>query len=347
MQPSHFPLTNFAEQTKTSGLCSTVARNLDPRYGGISASLPNLCRQTSLLGWPGQVIVSNDASLSTPCFTKDIDILPIAFSPFSAAKGFLGNRRLRSSLAACDVVHIHGIWNLHCAASGSLARQLGKPYIVSVHGMLENWALRQKRLKKKFYSSIIERANLNGASCLRALTQSEALDYRRFGLKQPVVVIPNGVVPPTSANHCHFLEKFPELQSRQVVLFLGRIHHKKGLDPLLKAWSRVSRDFPNAVLVLAGPDFENTQKSLEILADELGIRQTVVFTGMLGEEMKWGALAAADFFILPSYSEGFSVAILEALALSLPVIISPQCNFPDVAEANCGVIANPDVAAIE
>jgi glycosyltransferase involved in cell wall biosynthesis len=130
-------------------------------------------------------------------------------------------------------------------------------------------------------------------------------------------------------------------------LFLGRIHYKKGLDILCRSWPAISRRYHDAHLVLAGPDFENTRASMESLVDELGIRKSVTFTGMLKGSMKWSALAAARLFVLPSYSEGFSVSVLEALGMGLPVVVSQECHFTEVTTRGCGWVIRPVVNELE
>jgi len=250
-------------------------------------------------------------------------------------------RRINPLVRDSHVVHIHGIWREHCAAAGMLAAARGKPFVVSAHGMLERYALHRKRWKKLFYSTVFERLNLKRAGCLRALTTAEAEDYRRFGLSCPVAVIPNGVEVPARLDSQLFLDHYPQLRGRRLVLFLSRIHYKKGLDILCRAWAKVRTSFDDAHLVLAGPDFENTQQSVRQLVSDLQLSQCVTFTGMLTGEFKWSALAAAELFVLPSYSEGFSMATLEAMAAGLPVIITDRCYFPEVSVNQCGWIIEP------
>lgn len=116
---------------------------------------------------------------------------------------------------------------------------------------------------------------------------------------------------------------------------------------LVRAWARSSSSFDDAHLVLAGPDFDGTRTTLEGLVDELGIRHQVTFTGMLAGPMKWSALAMASVFVLPSFSEGFSVAVLEAMGMGLPVIVTEGCNIPEVAESRCGWVIRPEQSAVE
>jgi glycosyltransferase involved in cell wall biosynthesis len=212
--------------------------------------------------------------------------------------------------------------------------------------MLDAWALRNKRWKKIAYG-FFERANLRRAACLHALTEAEALDYRTFGLRNPVAIIPNGVNAPPLLDAQAFLSAHPECRDRQVLLYLGRIHYKKGVHLLARTWASLAPRFPDAHLVYAGPDSENTLSGLRQLVDELGVARRVTFTGMLDAPAKWSALAAAHAFVLPSYSEGFSVATLEALAAARPVIVTDACRFPEIAARQCGWVVSPSRGELE
>jgi glycosyltransferase involved in cell wall biosynthesis len=202
--------------------------------------------------------------------------------------------------------------------------------------MLDPWALRQKKWKKSLYSQVFERRNLTLAACLRAMTVNEAEQYRRFGLSNPIAIIPNGVDIPANVTSGLFLERYPALRGKTIVLFLGRIHPKKGLLPLCLAWSAVQRQFADAHLVIAGPDCEDTVTALHRIIEEQGIQQSVTFAGLLTGLVKWSAYAAATIFTLPSYSEGFSVSVLEALGSGVPVLITEACYFPEVKTVNAG-----------
>jgi glycosyltransferase involved in cell wall biosynthesis len=212
--------------------------------------------------------------------------------------------------------------------------------------MLDRWALQQKSWRKAPYLALCERHNLASAACLRALTQNEVQDYRRAGIKGSVAIVPNGVTIPANTSSALLLEKFPDLRSRHIVLYLGRLHRKKGIDLLCRAWSRVSAQFPDAVLLVAGPDSEGTLAHLQSMVADAGIAPRVVFAGMLSGPLKWSALAAAEVFVLPSHSEGFSVSVVEAMGMGVPVIITRQCWFPEVAEKSCGWVIEPEVGQI-
>jgi glycosyltransferase involved in cell wall biosynthesis len=334
----------FAADETTSNAAVSSRRwlhavsHLDPKYGGVSAVVPQL--GASLARAEGLTIdiasfSARDESYSLGAFPE----LSGTHWPASRASWILETQlrtRFSGQLMQADGLHVHGLWETHTSVATHIARSLRKPYILSAHGMLEPWALANKGLKKRLYSAFIERNNIENATCLHALTLAEADDYRRFGSRRPIAVIPNGVMLPATVDSSLFLDAFPTLRKKRVVLFLGRMHVKKGIDLLVKAWADVARRFPDAVLVLAGPDCENTRATIESMVEQYGLSDHVVFTGMLAREMKWSALASAHSFVLPSYSEGLSVAVLEAMEMGLPVIVSDRCHLPEVEQYGTG-----------
>ncbi len=326
-----------------------VLWGLDPKRGGITAAVPALSAAISNNGRIQAKVIAfvpgAPRHRTRRTATSEMITLP------AGRIRWLGDFRLKAELeetiAEASVIHIHGLWQEHTITASAVARKLHVPYIVSAHGMLDARALRAKRWKKEIYAAVFERGNLAGAAALRALTRAEVDDYRRFGLKAPIAVVPNGIAFPESADPQQFLIKFPELANRQLILYLGRLHPKKGPDLLIRAWSRIATRFPDAHLVVAGPDEGNTQASLAQLARHLGNADRITFTGMLQGEVKWGAFAAAEVFVLPSHSEGFSVAVLEAMTCTRPVIITRPCNFPEVEEHRAGLIVKPNESEIE
>ena len=149
------------------------------------------------------------------------------------------------------------------------------------------------------------------------------------------------------ANLASSLRISRRLVGKDIILFLGRLHFKKGLDLLVKAWAAIARDYPTATLVFAGPDSENSVSAIRQLIDDQGLSHQVVFTGMLAGNLKWSAFAAATAFVLPSYSEGLSVAVLEALCMGVPVIISENCHLPEVATQGAGWVVPAEVHALQ
>lgn len=337
------------EVMATQARFANVGAHLDPQYGGISTTLPRFCKavaavsrqQISLIGF----CHPEEQPATMPGANIAVSRLPLARMRWSWDSQL--RSQLRDLITATDGVHIHGLWQEHCTRSAAVAQAMNRPYIISAHGMLERWALQNKRWKKELYSSLIQRPILRRARALHALTQTEAEDYRRYGVDTPVFVIPNAVETPRQADPSLIRQLYPELKDKSLVLFLGRIHYKKGLELLCRAWAGICRRFDDVHLVLAGPDFEGTLPRIANLAGELGISSRMTFTGMLRGEQKWSAIAAAGLFVLPSYSEGFSIAVLEALGMAKPVIVTRQCNFPEIASRGCGWVIDPDASQLE
>jgi poly(glycerol-phosphate) alpha-glucosyltransferase len=258
-------------------------------------------------------------------------------------------RHLRSQAGAVDVVHAHGLWAHPSREARRFADRARVPRMVSVHGMLEPWCLDRSRWKKRVVSWLYERRNLTSAACLHALCRAEANSVRAVGLTNPIAVIPNGVdlaiyeSPPDGRD---VRRRWPSLPDKRLVLFLGRIHPKKGLLHLAEAWSRLGSRSSGWHLVIAGPDVNGHRAEIEQDIARRRIPDQVTFTGPVQGDRKLALLAAADLFVLPSFSEGFSVAVLEALACRLPVLISPQCNFEEVVAAGAGIQAEPDADAV-
>ena len=256
--------------------------------------------------------------------------------------------RLDSTIRRYDVVHVHGVWDPILLAAAAVARQRGVPYVVTPHGMLDPWCLQQRRFKKWLAMKIAYGRMLNHATFLHALNDDEAKLVRPLNLQSPAIVVPNGVnmdevepLPPLG----QFRQRNPQLDSRPFFLFLGRIHYKKGLDLLADAYAMaVQRNLP-ADLVVAGPDDGALPDFQQRIANwQLNNRVHVV--GPIYGPQKFEALRDATAFVLPSRQEGFSMAITEALAARVPVIITENCHFPQVAQVNAGLVIQLDIVEL-
>jgi len=209
--------------------------------------------------------------------------------------------------------------------------------------MAEPWAMRQKALKKKVYTALVEGKNLRRASCLHALTRPEIGHLRALAPRTPVCLVPNGVdlrpfddLPPRAILE----EEFPELEGKTVLLFFGRVHAKKGLDLLAKALGAIRHDHPDVHLLLAGTD-DGALAPFLAAAEAEGVADRVTVVGHVSGERARQVWAAADAFVLPSYSEGFSMAILEALACRLPCLVTTACHFPELAWEEGAIVVDP------
>lgn len=256
--------------------------------------------------------------------------------------------QLYSSLAkqvpTLDILHLHQVWDYPLFAAARLAKKENKPYLVTPHGIFSQPWRYSNSFHKRVYLKFIAKRLIQDASCIHAITPSEVAGLKKLGFTNPIAVIPNGISPSDFGNLPHpknANENWPVLKDRLVVLFLGRLSKEKGLDLLLKSWKKVVREFPQALLMLAGPDFNNFRTDLELIIQKEQIGSYVFFSGMLKKQDKLTALSRADIYIQPSYSEGFSVAILEALACGKPCIITTGCNFPKLERIQAGKIIEP------
>jgi glycosyltransferase involved in cell wall biosynthesis len=249
-----------------------------------------------------------------------------------------------------SIISQHGLWLYQGKVARETSRKLDVPVIVHPHGMLEPWALRRSGWKKRMVGFLWERENLKRAACLRVTAQSELESVRRFGLKNPVALIPNGVdvddftsLPdPATAD-----ELFPALKGRRMLLFLSRLHPKKGLPMLLGAWSKLGAERKDWVLAIAGVDVGGHAGQLRQMIDELGLSSSVSFLGPLFGQDKLAAYARAEVFVLPSHSENFGVAIAEALAAGVPVITTKGTPWQGLEEYGCGWWVEPDEQSLE
>jgi glycosyltransferase involved in cell wall biosynthesis len=323
-----------------------IYRGVDSRFGGTSVAIPALASATHATGRirSGLVVfrAQDDAGRLEGIDLPHELIQEISWNSHSPSAVVCAYKTLRQIVQRQNLVHFHGVWQFHTGVGSHLARQMRIPYLISAHGMFERWALNNKRWKKAAYARLIERRNLDAAACLRALTRAEAEDYRACGFRGPIAIVPNGVTLPTRISPNAFFQKWPGLKAKRIVLFLSRLHYKKGLDILCQAWRSLAGSMDDIHLVLAGPDSENTASGIEDFVQRESLTNSVTLAGMLDSQMKWSALSASTVFVLPSYSEGFSMAVLEALGAGRPVIITRQCNFPDLRNKEFAFVVEPD-----
>jgi glycosyltransferase involved in cell wall biosynthesis len=214
--------------------------------------------------------------------------------------------------------------------------------------MLEPWALRRSRWKKEMARLLFENSNFRQARLWRALTSEEADQIRQVQPAARICVVPNGLWTGQFAENAPSatpLAQHPELAKKKWLLFLSRVHAKKGVDVLIKAWAEISSRFPEWHLVVAGPD-DGYLSNAVALAAELGVSDSVCFPGLLRGATKRAVLQRSGAFVLPSYSEGFSMAVLEALASGLPCVITPNCHFPEVETCGGGLVVEPQQASL-
>ena len=221
------------------------------------------------------------------------------------------------------------------------------PSLTYVRGLLDPWAFNFKPWRKRIYWHTIGKRILRDSTIVIALSDSERAALRRLRVSNRIEVIPNGAFLDTGPSPRTLVDtKMAELRGRRYVLFLGRIHPKKGVDLLVRAIANGAFERERLAFVIAGPlDAEYAVEWQQLLVSAR-LNDAVVIPGAVRGELKAALLRNAECFVLPSHSEGLPVAVLEALAAGCPVVISRQCNLPEVEAARAGIVIDPEVGEL-
>ena len=228
-----------------------------------------------------------------------------------------------------DIVHLHNIWNPDLHAVAKYCRERAIPYVFSPRGALEPWSLRQKRLKKLLALWLYQRKDLAKSVALHATADLEKQHFIELGFANPIIVLPNGINVPVALP-----ERETNKDGSRRLLFLSRIHKKKGLVELAKAWGLI-RPIGWKLEIVGEEDDDSLEKALAI-AQQGGFTEDFIVTGPLDDDMKWQAYARADAFVLPTYSENFGIVVAEALYSGLPVITTQGTPWSELVSHRCG-----------
>jgi glycosyltransferase involved in cell wall biosynthesis len=328
-----------------------LVQTLDPATGGVARAVVALSHALVRQGHQVEVVALDEPN--APWLT------PIGLHVHALGAGRTSYRYSKSLVhwlkhngEAYERVIVHGLWQHLALAVHHRYARTPIPYYVFPHGMLDPWFKRTfplKHLKKWLYWPWADYRVLRDATAVIFTSEEEKLQAREsFWLYRcHERISPLGVDTPDSAAAGAketFLTRFPELRNTRVLLFLGRLHPKKGCDLLLEAFPRDGGDALPLSLVFAGPDQIGWSNALKKRASELRLSARIVFAGMLEGDLKSGAFAAADAFVLPSHQENFGMAVAEALAAGLPVLISNRVNIWREIEADgAGYVENDDL----
>ncbi|WP_294324245.1 glycosyltransferase [uncultured Chryseobacterium sp.] len=237
-----------------------------------------------------------------------------------------------------DIVHQHSLWTFQSIMT-SILRNKGAKTSIAAHGTLSEFALNKSKLKKNIALSLFEKRNLEKSQVLHATSELEIEDFRRLNLKNPIAYIENGIGSQfiyKKGDGNLFKRKYNIPEDKKVLLYLSRITPKKGLDMLLKAISEVKDKFSEWILIIVGNDEFNYQKRVEEMIKELQLSNFIFIVEPQIGLNKFNAFDASNFFILPSYSEGSPMVVVDALAYGLPVITTKSSSWRDLVNYECG-----------
>jgi glycosyltransferase involved in cell wall biosynthesis len=330
-----------------------VIATMNPASGGPAESVRTLMTFGDR-GFSGEVVTMDDPEAP---FLKSLSFPVHALGPVATTYGYTPKLRqwLDRNYERFDGVVVNGLWN-YCGVAAW--KQLGgvRPYVVFTHGMLDPYFKRAaplKHAKKWAYWLAAQYWVLAGANQVLFTTKEESrLAKQSFWLHRwNALVVPYGSGrPPATADALRksFFSRFPQLEGKRFMLFLGRIHRKKGCDMLVRSFARHAKDDPGLHLVMAGPDEQGWSAELQAIVADAGLSERVHWLGMLRDEVKWGSLCASEVFILPSHQENFGIAVAEALACGKAVLLSDQVNIaPQIAEDGAGWMEKDDQAGTD
>ncbi|MGB1285685.1 MAG: glycosyltransferase [Aggregatilineales bacterium] len=323
-------------------------------YGGVVTAVQGMVEALAARGHQMTVLTTDtlsrderytrasDDMLNGVRVLRHRNLLPLLRGKFNLSTPVGLRKNLGHLLADTDVVHTHEFRSLENMLTLPLIGKYNIPVVLSAHGTLTHSTGRN--LLKQNWDRLLSPAIAKHIQHIIALTaqeKSEIIDvWEQFGMIPPLSIIPNGVNLAEFehlADDTIFREHY-NLSDEKIVLFMGRLHPRKGVDVLVRAFKQAN--LTHTRLVLAGPD-EGMMDILSPLLDE-----RIILTGYIDGELRESALSAADVFVLPAIGEGLSMAVLEAMAAGLPVILSPGCNLPEAEAAGAGLIVEPEVDAL-
>lgn len=312
-----------------------IADGLGNQAAGTSMMIRRLSQELARLGHEVAILSTGEAPAPLPGVVQRA-----AAIDFTALPG-LGRLRLSRRLAseidsaarAGAVLHNHGLWRMANVYPARAARRHRAPLVFSPHGMMSDAALAFSPRQKALFGALAQRRALAAVTCFHATSPDEAAEIRRFGCRQPVAVIPNGIDLPANGEPAR--ETMRGAAAMRTVLYLGRLHPIKALDRLLAAWARVEATHAAWQLRLVGPSEGGHGEELRALAARLGLQRVRFDDGLYGAE-KEAAYRAASVLVLPSLSENFGVVVAEALASGTPVIASKGTPWQGLLSERCG-----------
>ena len=333
-----------------------VIPSLSPVHGGPSAALPVMERATTAAGativtattdddGPGRHlgralgIPANENGVTRWYFRKQTEFYKVSLPLLCW---------MRREVRRFDLVHVHALFSFTSVAAAWTARQAGVPYVIRPLGVLNRYGMSRRRATMKRISfAWIERSLLHDASAVHFTAAAEQVEAESLGVPMRSIVIPLGLEPVVLGNPEVFLSKYPVLRNRRCIIFLSRLDPKKNVEGLLQALALVQVDISDLALIICGDGPADYVAGLRQLAGRFGVEDRVIWTGRIDGTLKAAALAAGELFLLPSFSENFGIAAVEALAAGLPCILGRGVAIAaEIEAAGAGTVVDCEPEAI-
>jgi glycosyltransferase involved in cell wall biosynthesis len=306
--------------------------SLDLNSGGPSQSVYQLTKSLRNIRVDSQILTykSSDTSVRTISDAHYIHSIQLSkFNVIQYSKKFL---EYLASNSAFDIYHGHGLWQMPVHQMSRYARKIHIPYVISPRGMLEPWSLEQGKIKKKIALRLYQFNDLSKTACIHATGNIEAKNIHKLGFKNPIAVIPNGIDLSEL-----FIKDKEEVKFKNTILFLSRIHPKKGIELLIEAWTKIEKPIrKDWVIKIAGNGNEKYIVHLDKLISESKLENEIEIIGPKFGEEKITVYRQADIFVLPTYSENFGIVVAEALACGVPVITTKGAPWEELNTLNAG-----------
>lgn len=326
---------------------------MHPSAGGPPVVVEQLVRHHQESGHQSSILTTPlycGAQGQTDLAAEWRDRAPLEFLPPSRVEALLDRpayRKVLAHVAEADIVHIHTLWHSINILARRACKALSKPYVIMPHGMLDPYSLSVGRLKKRAFLSLFERSNLRNAERVIYTTSAERqlAESELPWLERGCVIALGGDAPGDvdQAFAREFLQAFPKARDKRVLLFLGRVDFKKGLDRIVAALPSMLAAVPDVLLVIAGDGEGAFAAAIGEMIKSRGLEDAVLWTGRLMGDVKWGAYSISEIFLLPSRQENFAITVAEAMHMGRPVIISDKVNTAsDVIAAGAGLVLKDD-----
>jgi glycosyltransferase involved in cell wall biosynthesis len=331
-----------------------VIASTNPALGGPIEAIRQTTKALLALGHVTELVTVDDPNES---WIKCDNLFIHALGPCTQIYSYCSRLTpwLKSNGNKYDIIIQHGLWNYTSFATWNALRSLSKPYYVYTHGMLDPWfreAYPIKHIAKQLLWWLADGRLLRDARAVFFTTEEECRLARNafwpYSLREVVARYGTADVPDEGDKQLEMFRRFvPELRDRRYLLFLSRIHPKKGCDLLIRAFISVAAKYPGLDLVIAGPDQVGLRAELEQIADQEGIARRIHWPGMLKDDLKWGAFRGCEALVLPSHQENFGIVVAEALACSKPVLITNKVNIcREVEAAGAGLVSEDNQVGI-